>query len=422
MVISNLYPPYYIGGYELGCRDVVDGLKERGYRLRVLTSSYGVKGREQDGEVYRWLKADFRQLGLSSLIHTKSLLQRDRDNWQMLKSLCHDYKPDLIYVFNLTHIFGFIPISALAEGLRAPTIHLVSDIEQLLFYDWDFKSIAQQSHWRLAGSQIGLVKTKFLKTFLLPAFKRRGFPLQPAKNDQPILTQFVSQYLQEVALALQGRRSNSSRIVHWGIQIGRYPYREKVNCPKRLLYVGQVARHKGVHTAIHAIGKVIAFGQKGITLTIVGGSSDPAYGHYLRHLISSLGLERSVQLADFTPREELPRLYQEHDIFIFPSMWDEPFSIALLEALSSGLAVVGTATGGTPEVLQGEANSLLFQREDSQECARQIQRLLEDAALFERIRKNGRHTAEERFLFEDALDKIEGHFHQIARPHSTGAA
>ena len=42
LVVSNLYPPHIIGGYELGCRDIVEALKRRGHELLVLTSDYGI--------------------------------------------------------------------------------------------------------------------------------------------------------------------------------------------------------------------------------------------------------------------------------------------------------------------------------------------------------------------------------------------
>ena len=39
LVVSNLYPPDFIGGYELGCRQAVDVLRDRGHEVRVLTST-----------------------------------------------------------------------------------------------------------------------------------------------------------------------------------------------------------------------------------------------------------------------------------------------------------------------------------------------------------------------------------------------
>ena len=37
LVVTNLYPPHHVGGYELGCRDVVEKLRARGHTVRVLT-------------------------------------------------------------------------------------------------------------------------------------------------------------------------------------------------------------------------------------------------------------------------------------------------------------------------------------------------------------------------------------------------
>ena len=43
LIVSNLYPPYYIGGYEIRCALVAEGLHQAGHDVRVLTSTYGLK-------------------------------------------------------------------------------------------------------------------------------------------------------------------------------------------------------------------------------------------------------------------------------------------------------------------------------------------------------------------------------------------
>ena len=92
---------------------------------------------------------------------------------------------------------------------------------------------------------------------------------------------------------------------------------------------------------------------------------------------------------------------------MFPSMWDEPFSITLLEAMSSGLAVVGTNTGGSSEILKDEVNALVFPKGDAEACARQVTRLIQTPALFERIRRNARRTIEAEFRLETMIDRID---------------
>jgi len=56
LVLTNLYPPLSIGGYEERCRDVVEGLRERGHDILVLTSTHGMIGKKDDGVVHRRLR------------------------------------------------------------------------------------------------------------------------------------------------------------------------------------------------------------------------------------------------------------------------------------------------------------------------------------------------------------------------------
>jgi glycosyltransferase involved in cell wall biosynthesis len=134
---------------------------------------------------------------------------------------------------------------------------------------------------------------------------------------------------------------------------------------------------------------------------------EPDYVAYIRRLVGSLGLERNIQIAGFMPRERLLPVYHTHDILIFPSVWQEPFSITILEGMACGLAVIGTATGGTAEILQHEINGMVFEVEDYKECAAHVLRLQKDADLFEMVRRNGRKTVEERFRLERMTEAIE---------------
>jgi glycosyltransferase involved in cell wall biosynthesis len=127
----------------------------------------------------------------------------------------------------------------------------------------------------------------------------------------------------------------------------------------------------------------------------------------LRHKVSSSGLEQNVRFTGQVRREDITKFYEEHDVLIFPSVWDEPFSITVLEAMASGLAVVGTTTGGSSEILQDGVNALTFEKENAQECAACISRLLSDQQLFEAVRRKGRFTIEQKYRLEQMVDTIE---------------
>jgi glycosyltransferase involved in cell wall biosynthesis len=66
---------------------------------------------------------------------------------------------------------------------------------------------------------------------------------------------------------------------------------------------------------------------------------------------------------------------------LFTSIWQEPFGRVIVEAMASGLAVVGTAVGGAAEMLVHDENSLVFEAGDSTSLARALRRLIESPAL-----------------------------------------
>src|ERR1044072_591766 len=123
LVLSNFYPPHYIGGYELGCRDVVEGLKARGHDVRVLTSTYMVDGPQRDGGIYRLLDVDSLSNNHSSQLNR--VLKKEIRNRKAFKQVCEDFKPDVLYVWNATHIS--ISNVLKAQEMKIPVRYFVSD-------------------------------------------------------------------------------------------------------------------------------------------------------------------------------------------------------------------------------------------------------------------------------------------------------
>jgi len=73
--------------------------------------------------------------------------------------------------------------------------------------------------------------------------------------------------------------------------------------------------------------------------------------HDLKALAGRLDLDKHIFFTGFVPEERLPQFYQAADIFILPTEQLEGFGLVTLEALSSGLPVLGTPVGATPEIL-----------------------------------------------------------------------
>ena len=136
------------------------------------------------------------------------------------------------------------------------------------------------------------------------------------------------------------------------------------------------------------------------------GEGAEGFKRYLRGVISDAGVEHRVTLHGFVSWERLVQAMHQSDIFLFPSIWDEPFAITPLQAIGCGLPVVATWTGGTPEGVTDGETALLVPPNDPQAMADAVARLVQDEALRRRLRENGIREARERWGFDAYVDRL----------------
>ena len=98
-----------------------------------------------------------------------------------------------------------------------------------------------------------------------------------------------------------------------------------------------------------------------------------------------------LRVLGVLPQAELFALYRAADVIVVPSVWPEPLSRVLLEAMRIGRPVVATAVGGTPEAVEHGVTGLLVPRQDPEALAKAVIELLLDP---ERRARMGRAAAE----------------------------
>lgn len=396
LVVSNFYPPQFIGGYELACHDAVEALATRGHEVRVLTSTYGIGRRQHRDNVWRWLQTDLGWRVEDFPHYLFNTIRREVVDQRAFKLFCRSFKPHIVYVWNLRHLSLSLCLSAQRFGL--PVCYFV--------FDYWISGIEKDPWYSLTKHRPRRLYRRLCWAAARSLLGSAGILVQELPIDLSHV-QFASQHLKKDAL-LAGKRVAGAEVIHWGLDLKRYPFKTTPSQGAKLLYVGQVAPHKGVHTAIEALSILHRdYALDGATLTIVGGTIFPDYANELRRLVTRLGLDGHIRFRGPYSREELPTIYADHDVLLFPSVWDEPFGITLLEGMAIGIPVVATATGGAAEIVQDEINALLFPKDDAEGCAKSVKRLLEDRGLLERIRTGGRARVEQRFRLEQAIDRIQ---------------
>ena len=108
---------------------------------------------------------------------------------------------------------------------------------------------------------------------------------------------------------------------------------------------GQINRDKGIDHLIEAAARVRKLGFDDFSVDIYGNADDPFFAAFARHL----GLEAHVRFMGPRPQAVLARLYEEYDVFAFPTWQREPFGFAMLEASLRGCVPLTSQQSGNAE-------------------------------------------------------------------------
>ncbi|MFX1521701.1 MAG: glycosyltransferase family 4 protein, partial [Promethearchaeota archaeon] len=158
-----------------------------------------------------------------------------------------------------------------------------------------------------------------------------------------------------------------------------------------ILYVGQLTYGKGVLTLIQATKHLL---QKNPSVKLVILGTGPLID-YIKKTSNSIGDQ--LRYYGFLPYNEVLKFYQLADIIVSPSIWPEPLSRVIIEAMALGRPVIATNVGGTPEIITHEKNGILIEPDDHKGIENALYRLTTDPDLRSRIGLEGRKTIENQY-------------------------
>jgi glycosyltransferase involved in cell wall biosynthesis len=384
LVITNLYPPHHLGGYELSCRDVVERFRERGHDVRVLVSDVRMPGvAVANDDVDRDLRMYWDDHVLVSPSPPRRLLL-ERHNRRILSRVLADFRPDVVSAWNMGAMS--LGLLDLVVRRRIPLVLSVCD-------DWLVDAPKMDAWMRMFPTRPGLGRIVSLVT---------GLPTSlPDLSGAPVC--FISDFIRQRAKAHSPFRIGDTTVVYNGIDTRDFPIVEERRGGDggRLLYVGRLDERKGVDTVIRALAHLPA----STSLDVDGPGNDDQRSR-LEALAAELGVAGRLRFTTST-RSELAARYRAADVVVFPSKWEEPFGLVPIEAMACGTAVVATRRGGSAEFLRDGENCLAFPAGDADALARAVTRVTTDAGLRRRLLEGGTRTARELTAdrFADALER-----------------
>lgn len=234
------------------------------------------------------------------------------------------------------------------------------------------------------------------RRFIAPLFNNVMHALYRSRRVSRVVT--VADYCKQFLVAC-GVPQEKISVVHNGISNNSI---HSVNSVKKnweglfssAFVVGMASRIepiKGIEEAIDAIHTIHSERQSlNIKLVILG--EGPQRGH-LEEKVKQLGLEKVVFFKGV--QSNVGEWMEAFDVFLLPSYF-EYHSIAILEAMRAGKAIVATAVGGTPESIRHEQEGLLVPARDVQALSDALMRLGGDKQLREALGA----AAHERFELE----------------------
>lgn len=401
LIISDRFPPYSGGGYEMQCKDYAHALSERGHEVHVLTTKFGLRNISiHEDAIYRSLECCATD-GLSGIKQNYFRAQFKRAiffrrNCYKIKQLVTKLQPDIVFVWQMCDISPYPLLTIQKKNI--PMVYMIGDLSLIHFI---IESRKQTNFFR-----------KIVKFFLTNAWDITKL------NFRNVI--FISKFLQEEFYA--NKIFGDSHIII-PRQIAYDVNNVKDTNFKELtafkfIFAGRVVPEKGADVAI----KVIACLKKDLpfykfTLDIYGeGSSE--YRAELNKLVETIGVSDSVNFFGKVSRDYLKKIYKNYFVFLCPSVWQEPLGVVVLEAMVCGVPVIASEVGGIPEMINNGKTGFLVPPCDPEAISKIVKKIIEDNnGLYLRIHLDAIEHVRNNYSPEKIFSSVENYLFSCIGEH-----
>jgi spore coat protein SA len=224
---------------------------------------------------------------------------------------------------------------------------------------------------------------------------------------------FVSNFLRrEIEHKVPGHFEKTF-VVYNGADVQRFfpvPFRESK--PVTVVSSGRLVDYKGAHVLLDAM-RLLEKKKIDVQCKIIGGSwfGKSRTTGYVKRLHREC--PSNTALLGYKAGAELGNLLRDADIFCCPSIWNDPFPLAPIEAMATGLPVVASRVGGIPEALQ-YGGGLMVSPEDPVALADALEALARDPNYRMRLREEGIHAADRRFRWSNVREQYDAVIEKVS--------
>jgi len=272
------------------------------------------------------------------------------------------------------------------------------------------------SHWIIPNGFIGAIcKILFSIPHITTAHAGDVFTIEKSKLLR-LIGSFVlthadgitanSTYTRNSIISIEKRVDNIVQVIPMGVDKQRFwkkdqESHQKIPDSRIILSVGRLVEKKGMKYLIMAMEEVVNTYPDAKLL--IGG--DGPEKDNLIELCRELKLDENVKFLGYIPDEKIPLIYSASDIFVLPSVETkhgdtEGLGVVLLEAMASGIPVIGSNIGGIPDIIEDRKTGLLVKSRDSHDIAEKILFLLSNREYCINLTTNATNLLNQKFSWD----------------------
>ena len=418
LLVSHFFPPQRNAGAEQRVLGYAVELQQRGHTVQVLCAG------DWEASAEHWN-------GFTDEVHQGVMVRRVNLNWTRAEdpnrclydnalvdfntgSWLEEYQPDVVHIISLITLGAGVVHAAQKRDLPVlftltdfwmicPKINLVRGDGSLCdgrATDWECLRCMLWNAGLFKGLK-SLLPEALLKAILTGVSRRawlshlrgfRGMALD-MKDRRRVMADMVkeidcvtapSTYLAKV-IEDNGIFSSPVRVIHSGHDLSwlNGSTEKTTGDAIRFGYVGQLIPIKGVDALIAAFQSAVTNGNA--SLSIYGNAElGPTYAASLQAMVRN---GDPIHFMGPFAREQLAEVMAGIDVLVVPSRWHENNPRVIQEAFASKTPVIGANVGGIAEFIEHDVNGLLFQYDSVSDLQVQIERVLTEPGIVERLRK-----------------------------------
>jgi glycogen(starch) synthase len=333
LLISNLYPPKVLGGFEIAARDLAVALTERGHEVRVLTSPADTAVSTDDAvDVRRVLRlipfgSPATHPAVAELRNFESAVSQ-QDNSLIVIDSIEDFQPDHVVLFNVIGLGGLGLIDVLHRSGRPWSANLGDSVPLTLVDGVDpavLNVYGIDPHIYFSTIPIIAVSEK-----VIDEIEHGGVGLS---KDRLVIP--------------RGVRVANEDLVRSDSRVRR--------AKTTFVFAGTLHPHKGLHLVLEAASTL---GRSDFVIEVFGSGLDDMYAA----MATEMQVDHLVRFHGQVERHEIFATLSEADAFLFPTWEREPLGQAPFQAASLGCVPILTAQSGAAEWLTHGVHCVKIER------------------------------------------------------------